>query len=443
MRPRVLYLILLCLPGAVFGWLWGMDQSFDRWTKAGLLVGIIVWCWLVMVLFLRREDHPMRTLSNLLSSLREGDYSIQARTNFTNPAMKEVFLELNALVAQLRQHRLGSVEASTLLQKILDEMDVVVLAFDSGDCLMWANPAAMTLLPSTEKELLGQSAESLRLEETLSGSASRTLELRMGGRLGRWGVRRRSFREKGKLHQLVVLHDLSRALREEERLAWKRLIRVMGHELNNSLAPIVSIAKSLESLITQNPSARIPTDDFKKGLQVIHARAGALRRFVDDYGTLARLPEPKVQKVSLLSLVRKCVSMESRVQVSIISNDETSIQVDPDQMEQLLINLITNAADACLTRKKEQKKTEGQTYQPAIECGWNIETKNVLLYVRDNGAGLGDTSNLFVPFFTTKPNGSGIGLALCRQIAEGHDATLQIVNRSDEYGCVASIRIPR
>lgn len=441
MRRRICYLVLLCLPGIVFGWLWLKERSFDDWTNVAFLLGICVWCWVWSVVFLRREDHPMRTLSNLLSSLREGDYSIQARTAYSQPVLKDVFLELNALVSQLRNHRLGTVEASTLLQKILDEMDVVVVAFDSDDCLLWANPAAFSQLAASEKELLGKSASALHLEECLTGPMSRTLELRMGGRFGRWGIRRRSFREKGKLHQLVVLHDLSRALREEERLAWKRLIRVMGHELNNSLAPIVSISKSLESLLSQNSMNELSIDDFQKGLQVIQTRGSALRRFVDDYGKLARLPESNVRKVSIESIVRKCVSMESRLKVSIKSDNDVTIEVDPDQIEQLLINLLTNAADACLTCLKEQGESE-EAYQPTIECGWKIEMESVELFVLDNGTGLGDTSNLFVPFFTTKPQGSGIGLALCRQIAEGHDGFLKVGNRPDGAGCVATLRLP-
>ena len=439
MKQRILFLILLSLPGWVLGWLWVNDRSFDDASKWGLLLLVLAWSWCWGYALMRREDHPMRTLSNLLSSLREGDYSIQARTIGSTHALKEVFLELNTLVEELRQHRLGSVEASTLLQKILDEMDVVVLAFDSENRVLWANPAALSLLVSSEHQILGTSATSLHMEDVLTGSPSQTLELHLGGRLRRWGMRRRSFREKGKLHQLVVLNDLSHALRDEERLAWKRLIRVMGHELNNSLAPIVSITKSLESLLDQQESPDFPTEDFQKGLQVIHARTGALGRFVDDYGKLARLPEPKVRTVSIQSLVEKCVSLESRVPVAVQPDEDLNVRVDPDQVEQFLINLLSNAADACLIRQKE---TLSQAYQPTVECGWKKESGNVLLFVQDNGTGMADSSNLFVPFFTTKPNGSGIGLALCRQIAEGHDATLQIVDRTDASGCVASLRLP-
>ena len=439
---RIWFLLLLCLPGFVFGFLWADQHTVDLRIKAGILFGIGLWCVVWGSALARAEDHPLKTLSNLLSSLREEDYSIQARTSSSKAALKEVFLELNAVIAQMRNRRLGTMEANTLLEKMLDEMDVVVMAFDSKEVLHWINPAEETLLMDSEKNLIGKSAAELQVSHLFSGPDSSTMELRIGGRLGRWGVRRRSFRERGKLYQLVVLNDLSRALREEERLAWKRLIRVMSHEINNSLTPIVSIANSLESLLGKIDLPKSSEADITKGFQVIQSRASALLRFLKEYGRLTRLPEPSLINTSIKPLVKKCAELESRLGVAVEEGPEISVLMDPYQIEQMFINLISNAVDSRLTRLKEADQNTQALFEAKVHCGWKVDSSYLVFYVQDNGIGLRKTANLFVPFFTTKPQGSGIGLALCRQIAEGHDAQLSIESNSQGSGCFASVRLP-
>jgi signal transduction histidine kinase len=252
-----------------------------------------------------------------------------------------------------------------------------------------------------------------------------------GGQLRRWGVRRSTFRERGVPHQLLVIGDLSRPLREEELKAWQRIVRVLGHELNNSLAPIKSIAGSLSSLLARPQLPEDWREDVRSGLDVVSSRAESLSRFMESYARLARLPPPRVAPVELGRLVRRAADLETRVRVSVLPGPELTVRADADQLEQLLINLLRNAADASLV-------TGG-----AVRTGWRAAGNGqVEVWVEDEGLGLANTSNLFVPFFTTKPGGSGIGLVLSRQIAEAHGGALTLENRRGERGCEARLRLP-
>jgi signal transduction histidine kinase len=248
--------------------------------------------------------------------------------------------------------------------------------------------------------------------------------------MGRWAMRRSTFRQHGQTHQLVVLADLSQALREEERQAWQRLLRVLGHELNNSLAPIRSISGSLGQLMAREPLPADWRQDLKEGLAIISARAEALSRFMGDYSRLARLPQPKLQPVQLGPLLNRVLGLEHRLKVALTAGPEATVSGDPDQLEQLLINLVRNAVDA-------SSETKG-----GVCCTWRKAGAQVEVRVEDEGPGLSNTANLFVPFFTTKPSGSGIGLALSRQIAEAHGGSLTLENRSGHAGCVARLLLP-
>ncbi len=403
-------------------------HSFKLTLTLGL---IVVGCWLGFAFATsERARQTLQTLSGLLGALREGDYSIRARDASGADALGEVAREVNALGSTLREQRLGALEAEALARAVMAEIDVAVFAFDADCRLRLANRAAERALGSPAERLLGRRAAELGLAELLQGEPQRTLQMSLPGGAGRWEARRGAVREGGHPLSLVVLSDLSRPLREQERQAWQRLIRVLGHELNNSLAPIRSMAGSLESLMARQPPPSDWRDDMQRGLRVIGGRAESLSRFMAAYARLAGLPPPRPRPVQVGPLIKRVAGLETRLPVQVLEGPQTDVKADPDQIEQLLINLVRNAADAAL-------ETGG-----GVRAGWTRGPGGLEIWVEDDGPGLPDSANLFVPFFTTKPAGSGIGLALCRQIAEGHGGALAIANRSGAPGCRASLRLP-
>jgi two-component system nitrogen regulation sensor histidine kinase NtrY len=382
----------------------------------------------------RTVERPLQTLANLLSALREGDFSFRAHVEEARPgALADVQREINLLAGHLQQQRLWATEAGLLLRKVMDAVDVAVFAFDEASKLRLINRAGESLLGEPSERALARRAEELGLAFALEGKAPRIVSLDLPGGGGRWEVRRGDFRQGGLPLDLVVLSNVSRALREEERQAWQRLVRVLSHELNNSLAPIRSIAGSLTSLLTREPRPDDWLADAQRGLAVVGSRAEALTRFLEGYAQLARLPAPRLASVDLAPLVDRVTRLESRVRVAVSGGPQATIEADSDQIEHLLINLLRNAAEATLG-------SAGQ-----VEIGWRLTSGPLpvlALWIDDEGPGIANPANLFVPFFTTKPQGSGIGLALARQIAEAHGGTLALADREDRAGARALLRLP-
>jgi nitrogen fixation/metabolism regulation signal transduction histidine kinase len=411
--------------------LWYDNYSAQvQWTIDLLLVLL----WLSVSFNLKqRIVRPLQTLSNILAAIREGDYSIRGRRALSGDALGEVMLEVNDLGQTLREQRLGAMEATALLRTVMSEIDVAVFSFDGDHRLRLVNRAGERLLAQPSARLLGRTSDELGLSACLNrtaGTEPYTMQMIFPGGVGRWDVRRSTFREGGAQHQLLVLTDLSQTLREEERIAWQRLLRVLGHELNNSLAPIKSVAGSLANLMIREPEPPDWRDDMQRGLAVISSRADSLARFVESYSKLARLPPPKLEPLKIGALVSRVASLETRLPVNIVAGPDVTVRGDDVQLEQLLINLIRNAVDASM-------ETRG-----AVDVGWRQNNGQVEVWISDNGPGLASTANLFVPFFTTKAEGSGIGLVLSRQIAEAHGGTLTLENRNGAHGCEARLRLP-
>lgn len=418
--------VLLC---ALLLWIDGYSGRV-QWTVDIFLIVT----WLGIAFNLRqRIVRPLQTLSNILAAIREGDYSIRGRWATTGDVLGEVMLEVNALGETLRQQRLGALEATALLRSVMAEIDVAVFAFDAEQRLRLVNRTGEKLLAQPATRLLGRTSDELNLTQCLNGDAGErpnTIQMVFPGGAGRWDIRLSTFREGGVQHQLLVLTDLSQTLREEERTAWQRLLRVLGHELNNSLAPIKSVAGSLADLLSRESRPSDLSEDMKHGLEVISSRADSLARFVESYSRLARLPPPRLEPLNIGTLVRSVVSLETRLPVKIISSGDVKVLGDHVQLEQLLINLVRNAVDASM-------ETGGN-----VEVGWTKNKSHVEVRIADEGQGIANTTNLFVPFFTTKAHGSGIGLVLSRQIAEAHGGTLTVENRRDIPGCEARLRLP-
>jgi two-component system, NtrC family, nitrogen regulation sensor histidine kinase NtrY len=428
---RVVLLALLAgLPGSVCAlvllWTGGYPLKV-QWTFTVLIVTV----WLGLTLVVReRVVFPLQTLSNLLAALREGDFSVRGRAPRPDDALGEVMREVNTLGGTLREQRLGALEATTLLRTVMREIDVAVFAFDDRRRLRLVNRAGERLLGQPAERLSGATAAELRLEQCLEGEPQSSFQAAFPGATGRWGMRRTRVRERGLPLDLVVISDITQPLREQELQAWQRMVRVLGHELNNSLTPIKSIAGSLETLVGKPALPDDWRDDMRRGLGVIASRSESLSRFVGAYARLARLPRPQLQPVAVGECVLRAARMETRLPIDVEPGPDITVRADPDQLEQALINLVRNAADASL-------ESGGR-----VSICWRAAGSRLDIEILDRGPGLAATANLFVPFYTTKPGGSGIGLALCRHIAEAHGGDVTLENRPDGPGCVARLRLP-
>jgi len=429
--------LLAGLPAVIVAlWLLWEEKlgSLERWVLSFLVLS----CWLFFAAVVRqRVMRPLQTMANLLLALREGDYSFRARGARSEEPLGDVLVEINTLSAVLQRQQRDAIDAAALLRTVLEEIDVAIFAFDQDRSLRLVNRAGQKLLAQRPENILGRLADAIGLADCLEGEPNRLLgPMVFPHAQGQWGLRRTQFREGGRPHQLVVIADLSQPLRKEELKAWQRLVRVLGHELNNSLAPIKSIASSLSTLLRREPRPADFECDLRFGLEIIASRADGLTRFLQAYAALARLPPPMFAPADISKVVQRVIVLEARLQVVSLGGPPISVRCDAAQIEQTLINLTKNAVDAVL-----EQRALGRS-DADVRVRWRQTEGQVEICIDDDGPGVAQTANLFVPFFTTKPDGSGIGLVLSRQIAENHGGSLELNNRDHESGCTAILRLP-
>ncbi len=396
-----------------------------------LIVLLLIGFWVVFAVIVYRETvEPMRSIANLLEALRGGDYAVRGRHGRKGDALGDIVLESNRLGATLRAQRFEAIEASALLNKVLSEIDVAVLAFDVEEHVRLANRAAGALLKRHPDALYGLTAGEIGMAGLVNGPPVSSESFSFPGRSGRWQIMRETFREAGRLFQLLVITDLSQALREEERRAWRRLIRVIWHELNNSLAPIKSVIETSRDALAAGSPDKAEREELAHNLALVAERAESLRRFLSRYSELARLPDPTLADCNVDALLRQVAAVQPSGKVQVAAATGLVVRGDADQLQQALINLVRNAVEAT---------PEGA---PPVRVSAALGKEGLVFEIEDSGAGVANPDNLFVPFFTTKPGGSGIGLVLARQVAEGHGGTLSLQNRSDRSGCLARLVIP-
>jgi nitrogen fixation/metabolism regulation signal transduction histidine kinase len=434
-RRAWMHCLLLSLPALIFAVLLLYWQQVS--LAPALLLGgcLLVYLALVAGALIEGIVRPLQTLSNVVSSLREGDYSFRARGADSQDALGELASEINALANLLQKQRVRSLEATALLARILEVMSAPLFAFDRNDRLQLANNAGVELLGLPHARCFGRSARELGLQELLAAPDQTIYSFNANEKSfaspSRWLLRKAAFRQDGAPHTLLLLADVNLPLQEEEQRSWKRLIRVLGHELSNSLAPIKSIAGSLLARVENIESDDTTVRDFRRGLGVIESRADALHRFVQSYRQLAQLPPPQLRPIALAALLERVVHLEQRMPVQLDPGPPVLLHADPDQLEQMFINLLANAVDAAL----------GNGAQP-VRAYWQLAGSSASVVIEDRGLGIANAENLFVPFYTTKQTGSGVGLALAQQIARAHGGEIRLLNRDDGDGARAIVRLP-
>lgn len=405
----------------------------------GPFSGIIWTCLIVYSLLLsgyglqrlhQLTYEPFHYCSNIISSLRQGDFSIRSHRSNQNDALGVLYNELNLLTDDLRENRLHKMEENRRFQILIDRLEVAVISIDDTKRLVLANDEAAKWLGLPRSRMLGAELHELGLGQLTDSIGEDTLELKLAKRNSRFLLHSASYRENGRPCRLFVLTDLKNPLREEERRAWKSLIRVISHEVNNSITPISSLAGSLRSRIEQ--ASVLPEEErerLSEALQIISNRSSNMTRFIKDCAQMAKLPLPQLKPLSVQRLLESVVLLGWPVNVRLVLSEDRSMNGDEAQLQQLLINLVRNAVDAV------------PPDDPKITIAWSLHPQRIEIRVSDNGPGLAETENLFVPFFTTKKTGSGIGLALCREIAENHRGSLELLNRP-EGGCQAILTLP-
>jgi nitrogen fixation/metabolism regulation signal transduction histidine kinase len=424
-----LFALLLSLPALVLTAIFFLERKIEL-TPAILLAGaLLLYLALTASALVEGLVRPLQTLSNVVSSLREGDYSFRARGAGTHDALGELAAEINALADLMQKQRVRSLEATALLARILEVMHAPLFAFDRESLLQLVNNSGLKLLGLPYARCFGRSARELGLDDLLH-VPDQTIHV-FPPAPARWLLRRAVFRQDGVPHTLLLLADVSQPLQEEEQIAWKRLIRVLGHELSNSLAPIKSIAGSLLARMESMRGEEATLHDFRRGLGVIESRADSLHRFVQSYRLLAQLPPPKLKPVAIGPLLERVVLLEQRLPIELDPGPPAVVHADPDQLEQMFINLLANAVDASLANGAKP-----------VRAHWRLGDPGLIVAIEDRGLGIANTENLFVPFYTTKPAGSGVGLALAQQIARAHGGEVRLMNREDGEGARATVQLP-
>lgn len=427
-----LRLFLLVLSAAIpvallLVWFW-IGSTWPVAVKATIVVMFLAWIVLVADTVRRELLGHIRTLSNLVESTRAQDYSMKAARARDPGELAELYQQINSLTDSLRIGRQSEQELLSILEKVVSQINVAIIVFDAHDAIRLVNPLAGVLLKASPDDLIGVRSSDTALALLPISTEPTLVDFRFPGAEGRWQVRQHYYRHQGQASRILFIADLKQVLSDEEIAAWQRLIRVISHEVNNSLTPITSLCQTLTGILARSDS---PDDaDVRMGLSVIAERAKGLQDFISVYARLARLPEPNRILFPAAALAGKLQRIFANQPLAIIPFPDVSVFGDPVHLEQALINLIKNGLEA---------NPDGA---PAVSLSCALRDGQCEFQVADHGAGVGNPDNLFVPFYTTKAEGAGIGLILCRQIAAKHHGQVSLENRPDGPGAVARLTLP-
>lgn len=397
-------------------------------------VGIIAVLLLFLTLYSvstvwRRSQYQFRSLHSLLDAIVSGDYSFRGSHTAGSGAFGELISSINALAKTLQRQRLQSEESQLLVQKVVDQIDVAIIAWDQNQTIQLINPAARELLGLTETQTNEQTLPDLLVfANSMAVGQTQVKDLQFPESRGRYRLHLERFIADGNTHNLLFLTNVSSILRLEERKAWRNLVRVLSHEINNSLTPLKSFSNSLKTQIEKRETDEILKQELLDGVAVIGNRANSLAEFVQSYQKIARMPEPDKKPTDFQTLVNSLVKLFHDNPIN-LQGDSLVLPIDASQIEQVMINLIKNAVEA------------SSAAQP-VEVSWRQEGSRLIVQIVDNGEGIQNLDNLFTPYYTTKPSGSGVGLVFCQQVIEAHGGFLSITNRHNRSGCEVSMSLP-
>lgn len=427
---RLFLLVLsIAIPAALLlGW---MSIHSTLPGSAKVMIAVVVVAWIAIVAGAARGDllRHVRTLSNLVESIRSNDYSVKGARAREPGELAELYSQVNALQDDLKDSRQDEQELLNILEKVVSQINVAIVVCDSGDRIRLVNRLAVVLLKSPAEKLMGVDFASTVLAQLPLAPEPRVVDFRFPGAEGRWQVSQHYYRHHGRASRILFIADLKQVLSDEEIAAWQRLIRVISHEINNSLTPITSLCQTLANILAKPDSANY-AEDVRKSLRMIAERADGLREFIAIYARLARLPEPQKVLFPVASVAARLRGIFAEKALELAPFPDVSLFGDPVHLEQALINLIKNGLEA----------NPGDA--PAVQLSCHVADGLCEFQVVDRGPGISNPDNLFVPFYTTKKEGAGIGLVLCRQIAAKHHGHVSLANRSDGPGAVAKLLLP-
>jgi len=392
----------------------------------------------------------LRTSTNLISAMQAGDHAIRANHYEGQGALKEFNLVFNGLSSVLAEQELISKERQVLLDIVIKQIDVAIVAVNKNSNIILMNPAAEKLFSCHFDEVSGWPISTLGLQDVLTHESRQVTEFEIKAHKKKVFIHTDEYFEQGDRHKLVFITDIQKLLHEEERQAWQKLLRVLSHEINNSLTPIASLSDTLirlivnqKSLMTEqtisenNSSAGNSSidntelfEDLEEGLAVIAERAQSLNEFLLRYQEFSCLPKPEKTLFELADLLKSMLLLFDDHNIQ-LSGQPLVIYGDEKQLQQVLVNLIKNAQQAMLDNSRG-----------IITIEWQQKDDTIAINIADQGTGINNADNIFVPFYTTKTDGCGIGLVFSRQIIVNHGGNLTLANRVDEQGAVANIVLP-
>jgi len=394
-----------------------------------LVVTVVSYCCFLVHL---KIHHQFRTSTNLLEAVIVGDCSMRASSQINSGVLAEFNQVLNGITEALNQQKQAAKEQQLLFAKVIDQIDVAIIATDASNKIVLVNPSAEKLFSCRHDEVIDGPIDQLGLQHVIDQDMRKVVEFELTQYRKKVYLHTDEYLVYGQHHKLIFITDIQRLLREEERQAWQRLVRVLSHEINNSLAPIASISETLKGFCKQELSMVEIQADLHEGLSVISERAQSLNKFINSYHQLSTLPAPTKSLVKLAEYISSVTALYKNIDWHINGEHQAKAFVDVEQMQQALVNLITNAIEAAAD-------SSGKV---PLSITWKTTKDKLLIELEDSGTGIANIDNLFVPFYSTKKQGSGIGLVLSRQIVMNHDGDLQLKNRGDQQGVVASIYLP-